>query len=108
MRNAGCAGSPACTPTLIRRSFPAIARCMATAHESAATGLPQVTVPAGFIGGRYPVGVSLLGRMWDDEAAAYRERDLHGEEGVTGTIADLFPLYAGVPDAGHENVRRAH
>ena len=30
------------------------------------TGLPQVTVPAGFIAGRYPVGVSLLGRMWDD------------------------------------------
>jgi len=35
--------------------------------ESAATGLPAVTVPAGFIGnGRYPVGVSLLGRMWSD------------------------------------------
>ena len=41
-----------------------------------------------------------LDRMWDDEAGAYRERDLHGGEGVTGTIADLFPLYAGVPDAG--------
>jgi glycogen debranching enzyme len=39
-----------------------------------------------------------LGAMWDEEAGAYRERDLHGEEGVTGTIADLFPLYAGVPD----------
>jgi glycogen debranching enzyme len=36
--------------------------------------------------------------MWDEEAGAYRERDLHGEAGVTGTIADLFPLYAGVPD----------
>ena len=35
--------------------------------ESAATGLPAATVPAGFIGnGRYPVGVSLLGRMWSD------------------------------------------
>jgi glycogen debranching enzyme len=40
-----------------------------------------------------------LDRMWDEEAGAYRERDLHGEERVTGTIADLFPLYAGVPDA---------
>ena len=30
------------------------------------TGLPQVTVPAGFIGGRYPVGVSFLGRLWAD------------------------------------------
>jgi Asp-tRNA(Asn)/Glu-tRNA(Gln) amidotransferase A subunit family amidase len=27
-----------------------------TCEESAATGLPQVTVPAGFIGGRYPAG----------------------------------------------------
>ena len=52
-----------------------------TCEESAATGLPQVTVPAGFIGGRYPVGISLLGRMWDDQrllelAAAY-ERATH-------------------------------
>jgi Asp-tRNA(Asn)/Glu-tRNA(Gln) amidotransferase A subunit family amidase len=52
-----------------------------TCEESAATGLPQVTVPAGFIGGRYPVGVSLLGRMWDDkkllEMAAAYERATH-------------------------------
>ena len=52
-----------------------------TCEESAATGLPQVTVPAGFIGNRYPVGVSLLGRMWDDrrllELAAAYERATH-------------------------------
>jgi len=52
-----------------------------TCEESAATGLPQVTVPAGFIGGRYPVGVSFLGRMWDDkkllEIAAAYERATH-------------------------------
>ena len=30
------------------------------------TGLPQVTVPAGFLGDRYPFGVSLLGRQWAD------------------------------------------
>ena len=52
-----------------------------TCEESAATGLPQVTVPAGFMGGRYPVGVSLLGRMWDDkrllELAAAYERATH-------------------------------
>lgn len=52
-----------------------------TCVESAATGLPQVTVPAGFVGGRYPVGISFLGRMWDDQrllaiAAAY-ERATH-------------------------------
>ena len=39
-----------------------------------------------------------LGAMWDEDAGAYRERDLNGDEGVTGTVADLFPLYAGVPD----------
>ncbi|MEZ5285684.1 MAG: amidase family protein [Vicinamibacterales bacterium] len=52
-----------------------------TCHESAATGLPQVTVPAGFMGGRYPVGVSFLGRMWTDKAilglAAAYERATH-------------------------------
>lgn len=53
-----------------------------TCEESAATGLPQVTVPAGFIGGRYPVGISLLGRMWEDKrllelAAAYERATRH-------------------------------
>lgn len=52
-----------------------------TCEESAATGLPQVTLPAGLIGGRYPVGISLLGRMWDDkrllELAAAYERATH-------------------------------
>ena len=53
-----------------------------TCEESAASGLPQVTVPAGFIGGRYPVGVSLLGRSWDDRkllemAAAYERATQH-------------------------------
>jgi amidase len=38
-----------------------------TCEESALTGLPQVTVPGGFIGGgRYPFGVSFLGRLWTD------------------------------------------
>jgi len=52
-----------------------------TCEESAATGLPQVTVPGGFIGGRYPAGISFLGRMWDDkkllELAAAYERAAH-------------------------------
>jgi Asp-tRNA(Asn)/Glu-tRNA(Gln) amidotransferase A subunit family amidase len=53
-----------------------------TCEESAATGLPQVTVPAGVIGGRYPVGISLLGRMWDDRrllglAHAYEQATRH-------------------------------
>lgn len=53
-----------------------------TCEESAATGLPQVTVPAGFVGGRYPVGISLLGRMWDDKrllemGAAYERATRH-------------------------------
>ena len=53
-----------------------------TCEESAATGLPQVTVPAGYIGGRYPFGISFLGRMWDDKklleiAAAYEQATHH-------------------------------
>ena len=52
-----------------------------TCEESAATGLPQVTVPGGFIGGRSPAGISFLGRMWDDkrllEMAAAYERATH-------------------------------
>jgi glycogen debranching enzyme len=39
-----------------------------------------------------------LAHLWDEGASAYRERDLHGDEGTTDTVADLFPLYAGVPD----------
>ena len=46
------------------------------------TGLPQVTVPAGFLGGRYPFGVSLLGRLWADRevlalAHAYEQATHH-------------------------------
>ena len=37
-------------------------------------------------------------RRWDEAAGAYRERDLHGDDRITDTVADLFPLYAGVPD----------
>lgn len=53
-----------------------------TCEESAMTGLPQVTVPAGYLGGRYPFGVSLLGRMWDDPrllayAYAYEQATRH-------------------------------
>jgi hypothetical protein len=41
-----------------------------------------------------------LARRWDDEAAVYRELDLHGrgEEEVADSVGALMPLYAGVPD----------
>jgi amidase len=55
-----------------------------TCEESAMTGLPQVTVPAGFIGNRrqYPFGVSFLGRLWSDRrvlavAYAYEQATHH-------------------------------
>jgi amidase len=53
-----------------------------TCEESALTGLPQVTVPAGFFGERFPMGISLLGRSWDDKkliemAAAYEHATKH-------------------------------
>ena len=60
-----------------------------TCIESAATGLPQVTVPAGVVGGRYPFGISLLGRMWADHrllelAAAYERATHHRHVPTTG------------------------
>ncbi len=53
-----------------------------TCEESAMTGLPQVSVPAGFLGGRYPFGISLLGRPWTDAriltlAYAYEQATHH-------------------------------
>ena len=46
------------------------------------TGLPQVTVPAGLLGGRYPFGISFLGRLWSDArvlslAHAYEQATHH-------------------------------
>src|SRR6185369_1476996 len=53
-----------------------------TCQESAMTWLPQVTVPAGFLGGKYPFGVSFLGRLWEDKrvlalAYAYEQATHH-------------------------------
>jgi Asp-tRNA(Asn)/Glu-tRNA(Gln) amidotransferase A subunit family amidase len=53
-----------------------------TCEPSAMTGLPQVTVPAGFLGGKYPFGVSFLGRLWADKrmlvlAYAYEQATHH-------------------------------
>jgi amidase len=53
-----------------------------TCEESAMTGLPQVTVPGGFLAGKYPFGVSFLGRMWADArllalAYAYEQATHH-------------------------------
>ncbi len=53
-----------------------------TCQESAMTGLPQVTVPAGFLGNQYPFGVSFLGRLWADRrvlalAYAYEQATHH-------------------------------
>jgi amidase len=53
-----------------------------TCQESAMTGLPQVTVPGGFFGNRYPFGVSFLGRLWSDRrvlalAYAYEQATHH-------------------------------
>jgi Asp-tRNA(Asn)/Glu-tRNA(Gln) amidotransferase A subunit family amidase len=53
-----------------------------TCEDSAMTGLPQVTVPGGFMGGRYPFGVSFLGRPWSDRqllrlAHAYEQATRH-------------------------------
>jgi amidase len=53
-----------------------------TCEDSAMTGLPQVTVPGGFMRGGYPFGVSFLGRPWSDRqllglAHAYEQATRH-------------------------------
>jgi glycogen debranching enzyme len=41
-----------------------------------------------------------LAGLWDEEEAAYKELDLHTAEGVSaGTVGELMPLYASVPNA---------
>ena len=55
-----------------------------TCEESATTGLPQVTVPAGFIGGRYPFGVSFLGRLWDDSGCSRSRPPTSGRRTIAG------------------------
>jgi len=40
-----------------------------------------------------------LAARWDENAAAYRELDLHGSDSdVPASVGELFPLYAGAPD----------
>jgi aspartyl-tRNA(Asn)/glutamyl-tRNA(Gln) amidotransferase subunit A len=56
------------------------------------TGLPQVSVPAGQLGGRYPFGVSFLGRLWDDRrvlalAFAYEQTTHHRKPPVLDPAA---------------------
>jgi amidase len=53
-----------------------------TCEDSAMTGLPQVTVPGGFMRGGYPFGISFLGRPWSDPrllglAHAYEQATRH-------------------------------
>ena len=53
-----------------------------TCEDSAMTGLPQVTVPGGFMRRGYPFGVSFLGRPWSDRrllglAHAYEQATHH-------------------------------
>ena len=69
-------------PTRMKVEWSATAPSPAPAKKAQLTGLPQVTVPAGFFGGRFPMGVSLLGRPWDDRrllelAAAYERATKH-------------------------------
>jgi Asp-tRNA(Asn)/Glu-tRNA(Gln) amidotransferase A subunit family amidase len=63
-----------------------------TCEPSAMTGLPQVTVPAGFLGGRYPFGVSFLGRLWADRdllalAHAYEQGTHHRRAPASANVA---------------------
>ncbi len=53
-----------------------------TTEESALTGLPHLTVQAGWVGGAYPVGMNMLGRLYDEHtllklAHAFEEATRH-------------------------------
>jgi Asp-tRNA(Asn)/Glu-tRNA(Gln) amidotransferase A subunit family amidase len=63
-----------------------------TCEESAMTGLPQVTVPAGMLDGSHPFGISFLGRLWDDRrvlalAFAYEQATHHRRPPSLGPAA---------------------
>lgn len=67
-----------------------------TCEESAMTGLPQVTVPAGFLANRYPFGVSFLGRQWADRrvlgiAFAYEQATHHRHPPSIATLPIAAP-----------------
>ena len=55
---------PARTPTKAAPSATAPSR--APARRAPPPACRRSPCPAGFIGGRYPVGISFLGRLWDD------------------------------------------
>jgi amidase len=71
-----------------------------TCEDSAMTGLPQVTVPGGYLGGRYPFGVSFLGRPWSDRqllglAYAYERATRHRRPPAIATSPGGAPSVAG-------------
>jgi Asp-tRNA(Asn)/Glu-tRNA(Gln) amidotransferase A subunit family amidase len=41
------------------------------------TGLPRMTIRAGFFGGRLPFGLSFVGRLWADPAQACEQATCH-------------------------------
>ena len=57
------------TPALaaeMRYSSPTFDERMTIRHLSANSGLPSITVPAGFVEEGLPVGLELLGRAWSE------------------------------------------
>lgn len=76
--------------------------CFNSVLAVAESDLARLCVEIGTDGERARIAAArlraALGQRWDEVAAAYREGAVSGDQEVTGTVADLLPLYAGAPD----------
>jgi hypothetical protein len=90
-------------PTLAEAPFAYVDLCFNSVLAAAEDDLAALWAELGADGARARGAAmrlrSALAACWDEDAAAYRDRDLRdGGQAVSGTVADLLPLYAGVPD----------
>lgn len=89
-------------PSLREAPFAYVDLCFNSVLAAAEEDLAWLCAELGERGDRASLAATrirtALETLWDEGAASFRERDLHGEEATTDTVADLFPLYAGVPD----------
>jgi hypothetical protein len=90
-------------PSLVEAPFAYVDLSFNSVLRAAEEDLTWLWSELGEGGARARAGAARIGdalaSRWDEDAAAYKELDLHGAEAEpAGTVGDLMPLYAGVPD----------